>query len=472
MKTALPLLLLSLTTCVFAAEPLPPNFLVIMGEAQGWASASVQMDNLVPGSKSLLAKTPNLEKLSAGGMRFANFYAASPRCMPTRAALFTGKSPAVLHMTFIGENKREEMPDPSRKLIPPRCLLEMPAAETTVADLLKREGYATAHFGKWHVGRIDPSKHGFEESDGATSNVGPGGDPTPNPKQCFSMTERGMEFMARQTLAGRPFYLQISHYAGTGAADARPETYASVRRRAKPGEEKQVENAAMTEDMDETIGMLLASLEKLGIAGRTYVFYTADHGSKGHAGNGPLGGGKGTVLEGGLRVPLIVRGPGIEAGGCSHTRASTVDILPTIASFAGLKAALPQGLEGGNLAPVLTGGTSEVKRAREDFVVHFPHYDKDEVGPSSVLISGSDKLVRVYDTGERRLFNLESDRSERHDLARENPARVSDLDRRLDAYLGEIHAQMPAPNPSYDAAAPPTPGQTPGRKKKERAPAK
>jgi arylsulfatase A-like enzyme len=452
----------------FAAETAPPNFVVILGEAQGWASSSVQMDEAVPGSKSTLAQTPNLEALARGGMRFANFYAASPRCMPTRAALFTGRSPAALHMTYIGEGKRDEMPDSGRKLLPPHCSLEMPEAEITIAEILKSGGYATAHFGKWHAGRVDPRRHGFDESDGATSNVGPGGDQNPNPKQAFSMTERGVDFMARQVKAGKPFYLQISHYAGDGGTAARPETYAAVRRRARAGDEKQVENVAMTEDMDETIGTLLAKLESLGIGHRTYVFYTADHGSKGHVTNGILAGGKGTVLEGGLRVPLIVSGPGVKAGACAHVRASTVDILPTVVALAGIRDPLPEGVEGGNLAGVLAGEAAPVKRPREDFVVHFPHYDKDDTGPASVLYSGAEKLVRVYESAELRLFNVENDRSERRNLAKENPARIAELERRLDAYLEVVHAQMPAPNPAYDPTSPTAPSQQQGRRKKER----
>lgn len=448
-----------------AAEVESPNFVVIMGEAQGWASSSVQMDDAVPGSKSRLAQTPNLEALAAAGTRFANFYAASPRCMPTRAALFTGKSPAALHMTYIGEGKRAEKIETDTKLVPPHCSLELSEAETTIAELLKVAGYATAHFGKWHVGRLAPRIHGFDESDGATSNVGPGGDTKPNPKQAFSMTDRGIEFMSRQVKAGKPFYLQVSHYAGEGATDARPETYAAVRRRAKTGDAKEVENVAMTEDMDETIGMLLEKIESLGIGPRTYVVYTADHGSKGHITGGLLSGGKGTILEGGLRVPLIVRGPGVNAGVCTHVRASTVDIFPTIAALAGIRSPLPKGLEGGNLAAVLAGQSSSVKRTNEDFVVHFPHYDKDDTGPASVLYSGAEKLVHVYEGDELKLFNVETDCAERRNLAREHPGRAAELDRRLSAYLESVHAQLPAPNPAYAPTSPAAPSQTKARRK-------
>jgi arylsulfatase A len=448
-----------------------PNFLVLMGEAQGWASSSVQMDPAVADSKNRLAHTPALEALAQGGARFANFYAASPRCMPTRAALLTGRSPAALHMTYIGEGKKEDAADQGRRLVPPACSLELPGALTTIAELLKKSGYATAHFGKWHAGRAHPSTHGFDESDGPTSNIGPGREENPNPKEAFAITERGAAFMTRQKEAGRPFYLQISHYAGNGGTSARPETYAAVRRRAKPGEEKLVESVAMTEDMDATIGLLLAKLDALGLAENTYVVYTADHGNKGQNTNAPLSNGKGTVWEGGIRVPLLIRGPQVKAQACLPQLASTVDLFPTIAALAGVKEPLPPGLEGANLAPLLIGKPeATLTRKREELVIHFPHYDKDELGPASVLLLENEKLIRVYESGGLRLYNLGADRGERRDLAQSNPARAAELDKKLSLYLEAVQAQMPKPNPSFDASKEAPKLQKGSRKKDKSAP--
>ena len=117
-----------------------------------------------------MVRTPNFEKLAEGGMRFATFYAPSPRCTPSRAGLFTGKSPAQLHMTFVGEGRRDSSAAANRKLIPPRAAPELPTSETTIAALLRQAGYATAHFGKWHVGRIDPARYGFDAGDGTLTN--------------------------------------------------------------------------------------------------------------------------------------------------------------------------------------------------------------------------------------------------------------------------------------------------------------
>ena len=456
MKTVFAFLLFCFALTASAADSHAPNFVVIMGEAQGWTSSSVQMDDAVPGSKSTLAHTPSLEKLAAGGMKFANFYASSPRCTPTRAALFTGRSPAALHMTFVGEGKggrESSFSETGSKLVPAEQVSELPEAEVTIAEVLKREGYATAHFGKWHVGRVSPTRHGFEENDGPNNNGGPDNVESPNPKQAFATAELGMDFMARQAKSGKPFYLQISHYAGRGGMDARPETYTEVRKRATTDRDQRlVGSAAVAQDMDTTIGMLMAKLEALGIADRTYFIYTADHGAMGRNANAPLTNGKGTVWEGGIRVPLIVRGPGIKAGTCTHVRASTVDIFPTIAALARVKDALPKNLEGGNLGAVLGGAPAVVKRSREEFVVHFPHYDKDEQGPASALLFGNDKLIHPYETGVPLLFDLSKDGGENHDLAKEKAKETADLDRRLAEYLKAVGAQMPVPNPKFDPA--------------------
>jgi len=437
------------------AEDARPNFIVIMGEAQGWASMSVELDDVVPGSKDGFSRTPNFEKLAASGIRFANFYAASPRCTPTRAALLTGKSPAQLQMTFVGEGKREEGTILVRKVVAPRGVLELAEVETTIAEVLRREGYATAHFGKWHLGRADLGKHGFEENDGANNNGGPENVENPNPKQAFLVTEKGIDFMGRQVKAGKSFYLQISHYPGRGGTDARSETYAELRKRAVSDEElRKIGAAAVREDMDATLGMLLAKVEALGIGAQTYIIYTADHGAQGGDANGPLRGGKGTVWEGGIRVPLLMRGPGIKAGACTHVRASTVDIFPTVVALAGSKEALPSGIEGGSLVPVFGGADdAKLKRLREEFVVHFPHYDKDELGPASAIVLGNYKLIRPYETGVARLFDLTKDRGEVHDLAKEKGREVAELERRLSDYLVAVKAEMPVIDATFDGSS-------------------
>ena len=220
--------------------------MVLMAEAQGWAQTSVLMDDRVPASRSRVFTTPALERLARSGMRFTYGYALSPRCTPSRAALFTGRSPAALRMTYVGVGR--DAGPPRTALIPPEPRLEMLTSELTVAELLQEAGYTTAHFGKWHLGRTDPARHGFDASDGATSNGGPDNVASPNPKQAYGMTERGIAFMAKAKAAGKPFYLQLSHYPNQERKEG-----------ARPGRDSAKADA---DEIDKTFGLLLDGIER------------------------------------------------------------------------------------------------------------------------------------------------------------------------------------------------------------------
>ena len=233
-----------------ASAAAAPNFVFILGEGMGWTSTSVRMDPDIPESRSEYFRTPNLQRLAEGGMRFANFYAPSPRCTPPRATYFTGKSPAKLGMTFVGIRAGSNV-----RLVEPTPTLE----ETTIAEVLRDSGYATAHFGKWHVGRRSPTEHGFGNTDGANNNGGPENVQSPNPKQAYAITERGLEFIESNAKAGRRFYLQISHYGGRGGTSALSSTNQAVLSWAESRgrSAREMAAAAVVLDMDITVGMVL-----------------------------------------------------------------------------------------------------------------------------------------------------------------------------------------------------------------------
>ena len=426
-----------------------PNFVFIQGEAQGWASLSVPMDDRVPNSVSDFLYTPNLAKLAEDGMRFSNFYAPSPRCTPSRVSYLTGKSPAKLRMTFVNQIVG------NTKLIPPRPLLEMPIEEITIADYLKQMGYVSAHFGKWHMGRKDPSFHGFDESDGPNNNGGPENVRDPNPKQAYAIAEKGMAFIERQVGAGNPFYLQLDQYSSRRGEHALPETLKEVQQRAgRTGDRRSGEIAACL-DIDKTIGMVLDKIEELNIVDNTYVFYSADHGTPGRTSNVPLTLGKGSVWEGGLRVPLLVRGPRIKANTFAYDRTMGIDLFPTIAELSQGNRSLPEDVEGGSLVPILMNqGEGEVKRPREELVFHFPHYDMDPAGPASAIMLGKYKLTKFYETNKLHLFDLSKDMGEKNDLSESKPEVVAKLHDRLNEYLASVDAQMPQTNPNYDPSQP------------------
>lgn len=454
MKT--PSLLLTLAAlgaveCWADVAPKSPNFVVILTEAQGWSNTSVAMDDRLPESRSTFFRTPAVARLAREGMRFAYGYAASPRCTPSRAALLTGRSPAVLHMTFVGGGRESAFSRTASRLIPPEPLLELPTTETTLPELLRQAGYATAHFGKWHLGRVSPSRHGFEESDGPTNNGGPDNVANPNPKQAEGMTDRGIAFVTHAAQAGRPFYLQLSHYPN------------QEQKAANKGADEAAADAA---EVDKTVTRLLDALDRLGLAENTFVIYTSDHGAPGRAANEPLTGGKGAVFEGGLRVPFLIRGPGIAANVCSHVPVTAMDLLPTVAELAGVKAPVLAGVEGGSLVALLRNkaGAGVVTRPREELVFHFPHYDHGNFGPASAIIVGQYKLIHVYETGARLLYDLSRDAAERRNLATSMPEKVADLGARLTVYLKEVSAQMAVKNPDYDPSKTETNDVPPAKK--------
>lgn len=440
-----------------------PNFVVFFleGTGSGFPSTSVTMDDTLPDAKAFAAATPTIGKLAADGMRFAEFYVSAPRCTPSRASLLTGMSAAKLGMTYVNEGgterrggegggKRNGGDENSavKKLIPPTCRTELPAEVTTIAELLHDAGYATAHFGKWHVGRERPSHHGFDVDDGANTNRGPGRSEKPNPEQGVAITDAGIEFAKKQLAAKKPFYVQISHYGGGSEDEATAETRQALAAELRGMRGKTAWQAAILRDIDDQMGRVLAALDVMKVADSTYVVLVFDHGAAGRNTNAPLSGGKGSVLEGGIRVPFVVRGPGIARGVCCRVRASTADVLPTVAELAGVTS-WPSEVEGGSLAAVLRGnGKGPVARPHEELVVHFPHYDLGS-GPASAIFLGDYKLVRRYDDGARMLFEVRKDPGERQDLAASQAARVTEMEKRLDAYLKAIHAAMPTPNPEY-----------------------
>lgn len=332
--------------------------------------------------------------------------------------------------------------DTGQVWIEPRVVSELPPDVTTIAELLKSVGYATAHFGKWHVGRTDPRVHGFDESDGPTSNSGPENSSSPNPKQAYGMTERGIAFMRRQVQANKPFYVQLSHYGGRSQADAKPETFEKALRLGLGRDERNLGAAAVVLDMDITIGMLLDALDELGIANNTYLIYTADHGTPGR--NGPLQGGKGGLWDGGIRIPLFVRGPLVKAGSHSSVLVTGADLVPTVADLAGVSVKLSDDVEGGSLRQLLVNPVSgEVARPREEIVFHFPHYDKDPLGPVSAIIVDNFKLIRTYEDDRHLLFDLSQDIGERNDLSGSRSDKVRELSARLTSYLDSVDAGVP-----------------------------
>lgn len=409
-----------------------PNFIFILSDDQSWKGSSVLMDERHPESKSDFYRTPNMEKLFSSGMRFTNGYAPAPYCCPTRRSLQIGQSPA----RHIYQKDQTGWVEYYKK-------------QVNIPQTLKRinSGYKTAHFGKWdhRFDEITPAQVGYDVSDGASGNGTGGGRDSggpaakEDPKLIDHITNESINFMKNCKAEGRPFYLQLSHYAVHLDIYYRKETLDKVKTR-KPGKlHKYPEFAAMTEDMDASIGRLLEEVKKLGIEKNTYIIFLSDNGGrtdlpkhKSPNLNTPLRQGKGSMYEGGIRVPFAIAGPGIKAGSFSNVTVSGLDLLPTIADLAG-SSVHHERLDGGSLKNLLFNGSGEVKRNNNFLVFHQSIKRK----PQTAIIQGKFKLVKTWQTNEVELFNLDTDLGESKNLAAELPQKTEELLAKIDTYFKE-----------------------------------
>ena len=426
-----------------------PNIVFMFADDQGWNGLSVAMHPEIAASRGEIFQTPNLEKLAASGIRFSNAYAPAPVCSPTRISLQTGKSPARLHWT------KAAPPEPGHPLLEPQLVKQIADGESTIGELLRQAGYATAHYGKWHIAGGGPGRHGYDEHNGDTGNEQAYRFTDPNPVDIFGMADRAETFMAKNAKAGKPFFIQLSWNALHASENALKATLAKYERLTGGSGDKRTATAAITEDLDTGVGRVLDAIDRLGLAGTTYVISMSDNGSGGGGRRGGLSGGKGSVWEGGVRVPFIVRGPGVAANSWCHVPIVGYDLLPTFCEWAKVPlSSLPKDVEGGSIAPLLAhGGCGEVRRPREEIVFHFPHYQTGNT-PHSAIRVGDLKLLKFYEDDSVKLFDLAQDPGERDDLASRRPAEATQLRERLDRYLADVHAQLPTVNPRYEANAP------------------
>lgn len=444
-----------------------PNIVFMLSDDQNWNGLSVAMHPNVPGSKGIVFHTPSLAKLASQGMRFSAAYSPAPVCSPTRISLQTGKSPAQMHWTKAGPSVNAAA---GYKMIGPRLNKNISARETTVAEMLRSAGYATAHYGKWHLNGGGPAQHGYDEHDGNIGNEYAQRYGDPNPVDIFGMARRASAFMEQNKRARKPFFIQLSWHALHSPQNALKTTRKKYDHLTRGNNFRRADMAAMTEDLDSGVGEVLKAIDRLGLADNTYVIYMSDNGGGNR--RGPLNGGKGSVWEGGIRVPLIIRGPGIQPNSWCHTRVVGFDFFPTFCEWAGIAAnKLPKGIEGGSIVSLLAKpGQGQVKRPREELVFHFPHYQSGD-GPHSAIFQGNLKLIKFYETGRLALFDISKDLGEQYDLSSRMPDQTQQLDQRLTAYLKTVEAQMPIRNPQYNPNREPTSrkkGRNKGKREKDR----
>lgn len=429
----------------------PPNIVLILADDLGWAELGSYGNDF--------NETPHLDRLAAQGMRFTDAYAA-PVCSPTRASIMTGQYPARTGITDFLAEKTDKYLHPERY--------------QTINEVLSDGGYHTGIIGKWHLDtnfeerRGGPRAHGWDEVIATeTKYIGHGDYFYPFDKvETLSgqdgdfltdrLTDKAVDFIERNH-GGPPFFLYLSHFSvhtHLDAPEALVEKY-SEKHRARhgagsldkfgPSHLGRPDNpylAAMTERMDAGAGRIMAALDDLGIAGDTLLIFVSDNGGDGRVTtNGPLRRAKTWVYEGGIRVPMIARWPGVVVPGSrSEEPVSTIDFLPTFGAAAGEPLPPRQTIDGKSLLPVLRGGGLE----RDTLFWHYPADSANWAERAAGAVrQGKYKLVEPYADGKLELFDLEEDIGEQNNLAEAMPRRTARMHNLLIGWRKGVGVDVP-----------------------------
>lgn len=460
MKATLALLLALCTITASAAKQ--PNIIFVFIDDMGWGDVGCYGNDFID--------TPHIDQLAKDGMRFTDFYAAGAVCSPTRCAVQSGQNQARIGITaHIPGHWR-----PFERVITPQTTMALPQDTITVAESLKKAGYRTGYVGKWHLGRGDtfgPATQGYDfavEINGAhlpgKYRVTGRNDIKPKPDQFRTDFEADLCEQFISDSKDVPFFLMLSPYNVHIPLAGKSEKVEKYRKRAKE-RNRELPNpiyAAMVEEVDDLVGRLIKEVEAQGLTDNTMIVFTSDNGGlyrrydyRAHADDNvsnlaPLKGEKGSLHEGGIRVPLIVKHPGkIKAGTTCTEPAISYDFYPTFVAAAGGDLPESQTIDGLSLLPLLAN--PKAKLARNAIHWHYPHYHHDR--PASAIRERDWKLIQYLDgTGDIEIYHLAKDIGEEKNLIKERQGKVNDLKKKLDAWRTEVIARMPIPNPSYDPA--------------------
>lgn len=425
------------------SQATPPNIIIILADDLGWADLGCY--------GNAYNETPHLDRLASEGLRFTQFY-AGPVCSPTRANLQSGQDQARFGITqHIPGHRR-----PYARLIDPVVPLQLPLETLTFAEALSAAGYRTGYFGKWHLGGagFGPTDQGWQTALETKGNMQPvpGGEPR---RTAAFLTEKAVAFIeANRT---RPFLLQVSHNAVHITLSTTPELLSKYQAKPPmPGYPSRPEYAGLLEELDQSVGAITATVDRLGIGQNTLIFFVSDNGGLEHEQNGtvvtsnrPLRAEKGTLYEGGIRVPAIARWPGtIPSGKMSAAPAITYDLYPTLLELTQTAAPQDQPLDGVSLARHLRDPATDLPR--DTLHWHLPHYHHST--PASAIRQGDWKLIEFFEDNRAELYHLSEDIGESTDLSSRKPERTAALRAALATWREKVSARLPVPNPAHDPA--------------------
>ena len=427
----------------------PPNFVVILMDDMGWRDVGFMGNAFV--------ETPHLDRLARQGVVFTQSYASAPNCAPTRACLMSGQV-TPRHGIYTVVDPRQPPGSPWHKLVAAESGSELAPQVVTLPESLGAAGYATGFFGMWNLGRgrqgpVTPGGQGFGTVVFPES-IGFAKDAYFDDRGNYLSDRLADEVLAfMESNRDRPFFAYLADHAVHAPFEPRADLLAKYEKKAAADRDRRDDPAyaATIEAVDANVGRIVAALEKLGLTDDTYVVFTSDNGGTPRF-TPPLRGSKGELYEGGIRVPLLVAGPGVaRPGDRSDLPVASIDLYPTLLELSGAEPPPGQPLDGISWAAVLRGGHPP---ARERMFWHFPCY-VGRATPASAIRAGDFKLIEFFEDGGRvELYDLRADPHEEHDLSRVQPDRTRTLAAALHAWQRETGAAIPTrANPAYDPRA-------------------
>ena len=459
------------------AEPKPMNIVLFLIDDLGWRDLGCQ--------GSAYYQTPHIDRLAQEGVRFTDAYAACAVCSPTRAALLTGKYPARLLLTDWLPSGRW---NPKAKLREGRFIRGLPVEEFTLAEALREAGYRTASIGKWHLGSEPfslPEHHGFDVNIAGNAHGAPGSYffpyqgnwliPTTGLRAKWNvladgktgeyltdrLTDEAVTFI--QESRGKPFFLYFPHYGVHTPLQAKEDIIARYEKVPEDHRQGKPVYAAMVQSIDDSVGRVMATLEESQLDQNTVVIFTSDNGGFYNAtSNAPLRANKGAYYEGGIRVPLIIKWPGIAKPGLVvNEPVTSTDLYPTCLAAAELPLRPSQHLDGVNLETLLNGTSKQLPQ--RSLFWHYPHYNEHPSSvPSSVIRKGPWKLIETFDPAGMELYDLANDIGETKNLAATEATRTAELLEELNRWRATVGAERMFPNPDFD------PSEVPAKKSKKK----
>lgn len=435
---------------------------------------------------STFYETPHIDQLAKEGMIFTQGYAASRVCSPSRASIMTGKFTARHGVTdWIGAKTGTEWRDHGRhdKLLPADYVHSLPKKDISLAESMKKAGYTTFFAGKWHLGKEGsyPEDHGFDINVGGWDKGSPIGgyfSPWENPKLKNQVEGENLSMrLAHETASfierhkDSTFFAFLSFYAVHGPIQTTHTKWKKYREKAvKKGlaerayrmervlpirqEQDNAIYAGLVESMDDAVGVVLEELRRQNIDNETIIVFTSDNGGVASGdsfstANLPLRGGKGYQWEGGIREPYFIKVPWLKNAGTENNYPVTgTDFYPTILDLVGIEALPNQHVDGISLKPLLEGKTIKEERT---LYWHYPHYGNQGGEPSSIIQEKGWKLIHYWEDDRQELYKLASDIGEQTNLIDRHSLIGTQMNEKLMAWLKSVNANMPIPDPDYDA---------------------